>query len=92
MTAPVGFGLTRRDGGAKSSRVYYKKVPFDGGDTMGHTALVCLMDKGCRFVAPLNVKRRPDVVAADPRRCPGGRQLRRRRDERARPCSVFSQR
>ena len=54
---------------AKTFRVYYKKVPLDGGDyTMDHTALVYLMDKSGRFVAPFNLKRTPDVSAADLRR------------------------
>src|SRR5262249_10462577 len=38
---------------AKEYRVYYKKVPLDGGDyTMDHTAIVYLMDKDGRFVSP----------------------------------------
>jgi protein SCO1/2 len=54
---------------AKSYRVYAKKVPLDSGDyTMDHTALVYLMDKQGRFVAPFNLKRRPEDAAADLRR------------------------
>jgi protein SCO1/2 len=54
---------------AKSYRVYFKKVPLDGGSyTMDHTAIVYLMDKDGRFVAPFNVKRRPEDAAADLRR------------------------
>lgn len=54
---------------AKAYRVYYKKVPLEGGDyTMDHTALVYLMDKTGAFVAPFNIKRAPDVAAADLRR------------------------
>ena len=54
---------------AKAYRVYFKKVPLDGGNyTMDHTAIVYLMDKDGRFVAPFNVKRRPDEAAADLRR------------------------
>jgi protein SCO1/2 len=50
----------------KSYRVYAKKVPLDGGNyTMDHTALVYLMDKEGRFVAPFNMKRRPEEAAAD---------------------------
>jgi protein SCO1/2 len=50
----------------KSYRVYAKKVPLDGGGyTMDHTALVYLMDKTGRFVAPFNIKRRPEEAAAD---------------------------
>ena len=51
---------------AKAYRVYYKKVPLDGGDyTMDHTAIVYLMDKDGRFVAPFNMRRTVDVAAAD---------------------------
>jgi protein SCO1 len=54
---------------AKEYRVYYKKVPLDGGDyTMDHTAIVYLMDKDGRFVAPFNLKRKPDVAAAELRK------------------------
>ena len=50
-------------------RVYARKVPTEGGDyTMDHTALVYLMDKEGRFVAPFNLKRRPEEAAADLRR------------------------
>jgi protein SCO1 len=53
----------------KSFRVYYKKVPLDGGNyTMDHTALVYLMDKDGRFVAPFSLKRTPEAAAADLRR------------------------
>jgi protein SCO1/2 len=51
---------------AKAYRVYYKKVPTDKGDyTMDHTAIVYLMDKNGRFVAPFNMKRAPDAAAAE---------------------------
>lgn len=54
---------------AKDYRVYYKKVPLDGGDyTMDHTALVYLMDKQGRFVAPFNIKRPPAEAVADLRK------------------------
>jgi protein SCO1/2 len=54
---------------AKEYRVYVKKVPLDGDDyTMDHTALVYLMDKDGRFVAPFNLKRSTDDAAADLRR------------------------
>ena len=54
---------------AKAYRVYYKKVPQDGGDyTMDHTAIVYLMDKQGHFVAPFSLKRRPEDSAADLRR------------------------
>jgi protein SCO1/2 len=50
-------------------RVYAKKVPLEGGDyTMDHSALVYLMDKDGRFVAPFNLKRQPEEAAADLRR------------------------
>ena len=52
----------------KSYRVYAKKVPTDGGYTMDHTAIVYLMSKDGRFVAPFNMKRRPDEAATDLKR------------------------
>jgi protein SCO1/2 len=53
----------------KSYRVYAKKVPTTSGDyTMDHTALVYLMDKQGRFIAPFNLKRSPSEAAADLRR------------------------
>ena len=53
----------------KAYRVYSKKVPLEaGGYTMDHTALVYLMDKEGRFVAPFNVKRKAAEAAADLRR------------------------
>src|SRR5689334_17495673 len=49
-----------------SYRVYAKKVPLKDGDyTMDHTALIYLLDKDGRFVAPFNIKRRPEEAAAD---------------------------
>jgi protein SCO1/2 len=54
---------------AKAYRVYYKKVPLDqGGYTMDHTAIVYLMDKEGRFVAPFSLKRTIEAAAADLRR------------------------
>jgi protein SCO1/2 len=54
---------------AKAYRVYYKKVPLKDGDyTMDHTAIVYLMDRSGRFVAPFSLKRRPEEAAADLRR------------------------
>ena len=54
---------------AKAYRVFYAKVPLDGGDyTMDHSAIVYLMDKEGHFVAPFNVKRTPDAAAADLRK------------------------
>jgi protein SCO1/2 len=53
----------------KAYRVYAKKVPLDGGDyTMDHTAIVYLMDKDGRFVAPFDLKQTPDAAAAQLRR------------------------
>lgn len=47
-------------------RVYAKKVPMKDGDyTMDHTALIYLMDREGRFVAPFNIKRKPEEAAAD---------------------------
>ena len=41
----------------KAYRVYAKKVPLENGDyTMDHTAIVYLMDKDGRFVAPFNMQ------------------------------------
>lgn len=57
------------DKALKAYRVYSKKVPTEGGDyTMDHLAIVYLMDKQGRFVAPFNLKRRPEEAAADLRR------------------------
>jgi protein SCO1/2 len=54
---------------AKAYRVYFKKVPLDqGGYTMDHTAIVYLMDKEGRFVAPFSLKRTTEAAAADLRR------------------------
>ncbi len=53
----------------KAYRVYAKKIPLeDGNYTMDHTAIVYLMDKDGRFVAPFNLKRRPQEAAADLKR------------------------
>ena len=53
----------------KAYRVYAKKVPLDGGGyTMDHTAIVYLMNKDGRFVAPFSLKRRPEEAAADLKR------------------------
>lgn len=57
------------DRAIKAYRGYAKKVPTpDGEYTMDHTALVYLMDKEGRFVAPFSLKRRPEEAAADLRR------------------------
>ena len=48
----------------KAYRVYAKKIPLEGGDyTMDHTALVYLMDKDGRFVAPFSLKQTPEAAA-----------------------------
>ena len=53
----------------KAYRVYAKKVPTDKGDySIDHTALVYLMDKQGRFVAPFSLKRSPADAAADLRK------------------------
>lgn len=50
-------------------RVYAKKVPTEGGDyTMDHTALIYLMGKDGKFIAPFNLKRKPEEAAADLKR------------------------
>ena len=54
---------------ATEYRVYAKKVPLKDGDyTMDHTALVYLMDRDGKFVAPFNLKRTPEEAAADLKR------------------------
>ncbi|HEY5306531.1 MAG TPA: SCO family protein [Pseudolabrys sp.] len=53
----------------KEYRVYAKKVPGEHGDySMDHTALVYLMDKDGRFVAPFPLDRKPQAAAADLRK------------------------
>ena len=52
-----------------SFRVYAKKVPTKDGDyTMDHTALIYLMDRDGRFIAPFNMKRKPEEAAAELKR------------------------
>ena len=52
-----------------SYRVYARKVPLKDGDyTMDHTALIYLMDRDGNFVAPFNLKRKPEEAAADLKR------------------------
>lgn len=70
---PRVFGLTgteaQVDAIKKEYRVYSKKVPLkDGGYTMDHTAVVYLMDKNGRFIAPFNLQRSADAAAADLRK------------------------
>ncbi len=53
----------------KAYHVFAEKVPTGNGDySMDHTALVYLMDKQGRFVAPFSLKRRPEEAAADLKR------------------------
>jgi protein SCO1/2 len=54
---------------AKAYRVIYRKVPLDqGGYTMDHTAIIYLMDKQGRFVAPFSLKRGTEASAAELRK------------------------
>ena len=54
------------DAALKAYRVYAKKVPLKDSDyTMDHTAIVYLMDKNGHFVAPFNLRRTPEVAAAE---------------------------
>jgi protein SCO1/2 len=53
----------------RAYKAYAKKVPLDGGGyTMDHSAIVYLMDRQGRFVAPFNLKRPADEAAKDLRR------------------------
>ena len=54
----------------KDYRVYSKKVPTGKGDdySMDHTALVYLMDKQGRFVAPFKLDRKPEQAADELRK------------------------
>jgi protein SCO1 len=53
----------------KEYRVYAKKVPLKDGDyTMDHSAVVYLMGKDGRFVAPFNLNKSADEAANDLRR------------------------
>jgi len=50
---------------ARAYRVYFRKVPMEGGDySVDHTALVYLFDAKGRFVNPLNLKQEPEAAAA----------------------------
>jgi protein SCO1 len=52
------------DKAEKEYRVYAKKVPEQNGDySMDHSAVVYLMNKQGRFVAPFNLKRKPAEAA-----------------------------
>jgi protein SCO1/2 len=53
----------------KTYRVYARKVPLEaGGYTMDHSAVVYLMSKDGKFVAPFNLKRRPEDAATELRK------------------------
>ncbi len=70
---PRVIGLTGTPGEieavTRTYRAYAKKVPLDGGGyTMDHSAIVYLMDKEGRFVAPFNLKRSAEQAAADLKR------------------------
>jgi protein SCO1/2 len=70
---PRVFGLTgtpeQIEAVKREYRVFAKKVPLKDGDyTMDHTAVVFLMDKEGRFVAPFNLERSADEAAADLRK------------------------
>jgi len=54
----------------KEYRVYAKKVPTgkDGDYSMDHSAVVYLMDKQGRFVAPFSLNRKPEESAAELRK------------------------
>jgi len=54
---------------AHEFRVYSKKHPLENGDySMDHSAVVYLMDKHGRFVAPFNLKRSPQAAAEELRK------------------------
>jgi protein SCO1/2 len=51
---------------AKEFRTFFRKHPADNGDySMDHSAIVYLMDKEGRFVAPFNLKRLPQDAAKE---------------------------
>jgi len=51
---------------ARAYHVYFQKVQLDGGEyTMDHSAIVYLMNKDGRFVAPFSLKRSAQDAAAD---------------------------
>lgn len=57
------------DAVTKAYKAYAKRVPLEGDAyTMDHSAIVYLMDRNGRFVAPFNLKRPADEAAADLRR------------------------
>jgi protein SCO1 len=59
------------DAAIKAYRVYARKIPSDKDKddySMDHTALVYLMDRQGRFVAPFSLKRTPAEAAAELRK------------------------
>ncbi len=57
------------DAVTKAYKAYYNKVPLDGGGyTMDHSAIVYLMDRQGRFVAPFNLQRPADEAAKELRK------------------------
>jgi len=54
---------------AKAYRAYYKRMPLaEGGYTMDHTAIIYLMDKQGRFVAPFKLDKSPQNAAKELRK------------------------
>ncbi|MGE0585490.1 MAG: SCO family protein [Flavobacteriaceae bacterium] len=57
------------DAVARNFKVYYRKVPLEGGDyTIDHTAVVYMFNRKGEFVAPFNAKRPPEEAAAELRK------------------------
>lgn len=51
---------------AKAYRVYYQKVPLDGGGyTMNHSSVIYLMDRRGEFAGHYSLEQGPDALAAD---------------------------
>jgi protein SCO1/2 len=51
---------------AKAYRVYYQKVPLDGGGyTMNHSSVIYLMDRSGEFAGHYALEQGPDALAAD---------------------------
>ena len=51
---------------AEAYRVYYQKVPLDGGGyTMNHSSVIYLMDRDGKFAAHYTLEIGPDALAAD---------------------------
>ncbi|NQE60966.1 SCO family protein [Caulobacter sp. RHG1] len=54
---------------AKAYRVYYQKVPQDGGEyTIDHSSAIYLFDRKGTFVAPIGYQSPPDMALAQLRR------------------------